>query len=77
MPGEELAVTVHGRALEIDQRAPSEAGFRACLLEIYTPRYGPEWEHEFLDTGPVYARIDADRMFAFAMPVTRARTRST
>src|ERR1700722_12438971 len=29
MPGEELAVTVHGRAAEIDHRAPSEAGFRA------------------------------------------------
>ena len=68
MPGEELAVTVHGHALEIDHRAPSEAGFRACLLEIYTPRYGPKWEHEFLDTVPVYARIDADRMFAFAVP---------
>jgi nitroimidazol reductase NimA-like FMN-containing flavoprotein (pyridoxamine 5'-phosphate oxidase superfamily) len=77
LPGEELAVTVHGRAVEIDHRAPSEAAFRACLLEMYTPRYGPEWEHEFLDTGPVYARIDADRMFAFATPVTRARTRST
>jgi hypothetical protein len=30
------------------------------------PRYGPEWE-EFLDSGPVFARIDADRMFTFAM----------
>jgi hypothetical protein len=31
------------------------------------PRYGPEWEH-FLDSGPVFARIEADRMFAFSMP---------
>jgi hypothetical protein len=31
------------------------------------PRYGPGWE-EFLDSGPVYARIDADRMFTFSMP---------
>jgi hypothetical protein len=29
-------------------------------------RYGPEWE-EFIDSGPVYARIDADRMFTFSM----------
>jgi len=29
---------------------------------VYTPRYGPEWE-TFLDSGPVYARIEADRMF--------------
>src|SRR5215472_13364199 len=47
--------------------APSSAGFRRTLLEIYVPRYGPQWE-EFLDSGPVYARIDADRMFSFAMP---------
>jgi hypothetical protein len=35
-------------------------------LEIYVPRYGAEWE-EFLDSGVAYARIDADRMFTFAM----------
>lgn len=28
---------------------------------------GPQWE-EFLDSGPVHARIDADRMFTFSMP---------
>jgi len=30
------------------------------------PRYGPEWE-EFLDSGPVFARIEPNRMFTFAM----------
>ena len=30
------------------------------------PRYGPDWE-QFLDSGPVYMRIDADRMFTFQM----------
>ena len=68
LPGEDLAVTVHGRAVPIDIRAPDHAGFRQALLDIYTPRYGPEWEHSFLDAGPVYARIDAERMFTFAMP---------
>ena len=43
------------------------AAFRQALLEVYVPRYGPEWE-TFLDSGPIYARIEADRMFAFAMP---------
>ena len=42
-------------------------GFRQTLLEIYIPRYGAEWE-EFLDSGPVYARIDAERMFTFRAP---------
>ncbi len=62
-PREELAVTVHGRAVPVDVRAPEHEGFRRTLLEVYVPRYGPEWE-EFLDSGPVYARIEAERMFA-------------
>jgi hypothetical protein len=67
LPGEELAVTVHGTASMVDTSAAANPGFRAALLEVYTPRYGAEWE-EFLDSGPVYARIDAERMFAFGMP---------
>jgi len=31
------------------------------------PRYGAQWE-SFLDSGPQYARIDAERMFTFHMP---------
>jgi uncharacterized pyridoxamine 5'-phosphate oxidase family protein len=67
LPGEELAVTVHGRAVPVDIRSPEGAGFRQALLDIYVPRYGPKYE-EFVDSGPVYARIDADRMFTFSMP---------
>ncbi len=66
LPGEELAVTVHGRAVPVDVRGEEDAGFRQTLLEVYVPRYGPEWE-KFLDSGPTYARIDADRMFTFHM----------
>ena len=64
LPGEELAVTVHGRAVPIDIHRDGEGEFRLALLEIYVPRYGPGWE-EFLDSGPVYARVEADRMFTF------------
>jgi len=64
IPAEEFAVTVHGRAVPIDVRAAENTGFRQTLLDIYVPRYGPEWE-QFLDSGPVHARIEADRMFAF------------
>jgi hypothetical protein len=66
LPGEQFAVTVHGRAVAVDVRSPEDAGFRQALLDIYVPRYGAEWE-VFLDSGPVYARIDADRMFTFHM----------
>lgn len=67
LPSEALAVTVHGRATPLDIRSEADAGFRQALLDVYVPRYGPQWE-DFLDCGPVYARIKADRMFAFAMP---------
>jgi nitroimidazol reductase NimA-like FMN-containing flavoprotein (pyridoxamine 5'-phosphate oxidase superfamily) len=66
LPREELAVTVHGNAVPIDTRAAEHAEFRAALLDVYVPRYGPQWE-QFLDSGPVYARIDATRMFTFHM----------
>ena len=66
-PREELAVTVHGPAAPVDLRAAEHAPFRETLFEVYAPRYGDQWE-EFLDSEPeppAYARIDAERMFAF------------
>ncbi len=60
LPREEFAVNVHGRAAPVEVTG----GLRETLLEVYVPRYGPDWE-EFLDSGPVYMRIDADRMFTF------------
>ena len=71
LPGEELAVTVHGRAVPIDIAAPEHAALRQTVLDVYTPVYGEGWEAEFLDAElPVYARIDADRMFTFHMPAS-------
>jgi hypothetical protein len=67
LPAEEFAVNVHGRAVPVDHRAPEHAGLRQTLLDIYVPRYGPEWETSFLDSGPIYFRIDAEKMFTFAM----------
>jgi len=60
LPREEFAVNVHGRAVPVE----IAGGFREALLEVYVPRYGADWE-QFLDSGPVYMRIDADRMFTF------------
>jgi nitroimidazol reductase NimA-like FMN-containing flavoprotein (pyridoxamine 5'-phosphate oxidase superfamily) len=67
LPGEELSVTVHGRADRIDIGAADHAGFRRALLDIYVPRYGAGYE-TFVDSGPAYARIDADRMYTFHLP---------
>jgi nitroimidazol reductase NimA-like FMN-containing flavoprotein (pyridoxamine 5'-phosphate oxidase superfamily) len=66
LPSEEMAVTVHGRAVEIDIRAAEQAEFRATLLEVYVPLYGAQWE-QWVDSGPTYARIDAEKMFTFLM----------
>jgi hypothetical protein len=65
LPGEELAITVHGTAIAIDLRDPQMEGFRRTLLDVYVPRYGREWER-FIESGVTYARIVAERMFAFA-----------
>jgi nitroimidazol reductase NimA-like FMN-containing flavoprotein (pyridoxamine 5'-phosphate oxidase superfamily) len=71
LPSEELAVTVHGRAAPIDISAAEHAAFRRTLVDIYVPIYGEQWEHEFLEAvSPVYARIDAERMFTFFMPAS-------
>jgi len=63
LPAEDWAVVVHGVAVPVDTSLAHPNGLRATLLEVYTPRYGPQWE-QFLDSGPVYARIEAERMFA-------------
>jgi hypothetical protein len=65
LPGEELAVTVHGRASPVDV---SSGGLRETIVGIYVPRYGESWVEDILDAGSVYARIEAERMFAFHMP---------
>ncbi len=62
LPREEFSVNVHGRATPVE----IAGGLRETLLEVYVPRYGPDWE-QFLDSGPVYMRIDAERMFTFQM----------
>ncbi len=69
LPGEELAVTVHGRALPVGVNAGDGEGaeLREVLLGIYVPRYGEEWA-EMLESGATYWRIDAERIFAFQMP---------
>ena len=67
VPSEALSVTVHGTTTLVDVGAPEHSGFRRALLEVYVPLYGAGWE-AFLDSGPLYARIDPERMFTFWMP---------
>jgi hypothetical protein len=64
LPGEHLAVTVHGRAVQIDLDGADQRGFRETVLEVYLPRFGDAFL-TFLEAGVVYWRVEADRMFTF------------
>lgn len=66
LPGEHLAVTVHGTAEVIDVGAPEHAELRQTLLDIYLPRYGDAWLPVL--EGATFARIHPRRMFTFSMP---------
>jgi pyridoxamine 5'-phosphate oxidase-like protein len=65
LPGEELAITVHGRAVPVDVRAPEGTELRETLLEIYLPRYGDDWLKVL--EGGVFWRLEPERVFAFHM----------
>jgi uncharacterized pyridoxamine 5'-phosphate oxidase family protein len=60
--GETFAIIVHGVAREIDVRTADDGRFHDYLLEVY-----PDWDEWYPpDAKPAYARIDADRMYAYA-----------
>ena len=67
LPGEELAVTVHGRAELFDLRDPAGAELRQAMLDWYIPRQGPEFEKWLDALDAVGARIEAEKMFTFGM----------
>jgi Pyridoxamine 5'-phosphate oxidase len=66
LPGDELAVTVHGRAELFDLRDPAHGELRQAMLDHYLPRQGPEFETWLDHLDAVGARIAAEKMFNFA-----------
>jgi general stress protein 26 len=67
LPGEELAVTVHGRAELLDLREAAGGELRQAMLDWYLPRQGPEFEKWLDALDAVAARIEPAKMFTFAM----------
>jgi hypothetical protein len=61
-PSEQLSVTVHGRAVEIDKRAPESKGYGEYLDEIYG-------HVNFWNGDAPYWVIEPRRMFAIAPQV--------
>ncbi len=67
LPGEELAVTVHGRAGELfGLRDPAAAELRQAMLDHYVPLQGPQFETMLDDMDAVGTRIAAEKMFTFS-----------
>ena len=67
LPGEELAVTVHGRAELFDLGDPAAAELRQAMLDWYVPRQGPGFESWLNALDAVAARIEPAKMFTFSV----------
>ncbi|WP_344666118.1 pyridoxamine 5'-phosphate oxidase family protein [Catenulispora yoronensis] len=67
LPGEEMSVTVHGRAELFDLHGPECADLRQAMLDFYLPKQGPAFQ-EWMDglVGGVGVRIVASKMFTFS-----------
>ena len=67
LPGDELAVTVHGRAELFDLDGPESAELLAAMVDFYEPRQGPAFAEAMRQADAVGARIDPEKMFTFHM----------
>jgi hypothetical protein len=67
LPGEHLAITVHGRAEIFEISDPQRPELRQAMLDHYLPLQGPAFE-EWLNEGDSFgARIEPDKIFTFSM----------
>jgi nitroimidazol reductase NimA-like FMN-containing flavoprotein (pyridoxamine 5'-phosphate oxidase superfamily) len=66
LPGEDLAVTVHGRAELFELPDAAHGELRQAMLDHYLPLQGAAFETWLNQTDSVAARIAADKMFTFA-----------
>ena len=66
LPGEDLAVTVHGRADLFDVGDPARGELRQAMLDHYLPLQGPAFQDWLDQADAVGARIAAEKMFTFS-----------
>ena len=67
LPGDELAVTVHGRAKLFTREQPAWTELRQAMLDEYLPKQGPDFEAWLDDSSAIGARIVPEKMFTFHM----------
>lgn len=65
LPGEDLAVTVHGNAELFALADPRRPELLEAMLAHYLPLQGPGFEEWLADEDVLAARIDAKKMFTF------------
>jgi nitroimidazol reductase NimA-like FMN-containing flavoprotein (pyridoxamine 5'-phosphate oxidase superfamily) len=67
LPGENLAVTVHGQAQLLSFADPACRELRQAMLDEYIPKQGPEFEDWLDQTDSFAARIEPVKMFTLSM----------
>jgi general stress protein 26 len=67
LPGDELAVTVHGTAELFSRDEPAFAELRQAMLDEYLPKQGPAFEEWLDNSSAMGARIVPEKMFTFHM----------
>lgn len=68
LPGEHLAVTVHGRAHLHDLQDPARPDLRQAMLDHYLPIQGPAFEDWLRHSDAIGVRIEAEKLFTFHLP---------
>ena len=67
LAGEDLAITVHGRADLFDVLSDEHPELRQAMLNYYLVKQGPAFETWLNDEKPVGARVTAEKMFTFRL----------
>jgi hypothetical protein len=67
LPGEELAITVHGRAELFDIMGDEHPELRLAMLEYYLPKQGPAFEEWLNGSQSIGARVQAEKIFTFRL----------
>jgi hypothetical protein len=66
LPGENLALTVHGQAELFDVCDPAHGELRQAMLDHYLPLQGQDFQSWLDQADAVGARIVAEKMFTFS-----------
>jgi hypothetical protein len=67
LPGEEMAVTVHGRDELYNLMDPARPEQRQAMLDHYVPTHGAGYGEWVEKENPIAARIVPEKMFTFHM----------